>query len=726
MALKVFGLFQEANHFLGDKYTQVYECCLTNHNMGWPKYCQRALMTMHKRATEEQDTLAVLLYHDFKASAISLPSGSTVDLTVATDYPFDEKIKITVTSTAGLTLALRIPAWCHDATVLLANGTTASAQAGTLFHTMVVSGTSKLELELPMEIRLENRTAGAVAVHRGPLVYAYNVNWTANHSAEHPDGQCAGLGVAPVPRNGTFLCDIELEPKVQTSPAQIVISNETTFSFVRRSETMPTPPLGRGVFSSFLVPVEIRVTSPAGSNGKNFTMIPFGATDLRITELLPAAALPLLPPPLNYLATKLRVSGSAQLPFVPTAFNGSWPAGKMDGPAVTDNSAKDNGFVVLRSGSPQTSSTVLVYPKIQATRAYPLKSVSVGIRYETGYVGSNGPDVTVVAVSDTTKTKTILSRTNLTGYSFNACHEQRCYSPTLNGTASFDAALDGDVQLEIHFTNHDLNMQLLLPLEFELTWADHAALKTTDEDAGLGPADAASSLNGATTSAQASGFFWHISDVHVLYGRNVSWAPDKPPPGKPFGSHGSDATFESGLYQNLTSEMARRNAKPDFILLSGDISNEVKDIFEATRILKICFPTTPVYVSDGNHDVNLGFYNRANLTDPERLGPGTHTRDWTESSSPDTGDPDLGEDSQRLGLLESVWNATGWLSAPWCAGCLAPFCKAGVYSTPVFGVPGLRVLNVNTNPWIGPARHIYSWPPTNQRILASVNDLVER
>ena len=206
----------------------------------------------------------------------------------------------------------------------------------------------------------------------------------------------------------------------------------------------------------------------------------------------------------------------------------------------------------------------------------------------------------------------------------------------------------------------------------------------------------------AVTAAVAGpGFFWHIADVHVLYGRNVSWAPDKPAPGEPFGSHGADTTFGSGLYQNLTAEMALRNPSADFILLSGDISNEVRDIIEATRILKSQFPHTPVYVSNGNHDVNLGFYNRANTTDPERLGPGTHTRGWSRSNSPSLGDPDLGNSSQRLGLLEEVWNANGWLAAPWCLRCLSTFREAGVYSSPVFGVPGLRILNVNTNPWIG-------------------------
>eukprot|EP01051_Picozoa_sp_SAG22_P009227 SAG22_NODE_754_length_7443_cov_4.952478_4_plen_471_part_00 len=454
---------------------QVYECCLTNHNMGWPKYAQRAAMTLS--STQEEDTLAVLLYHSFEARQITLPSGSTADLKVSTEYPFRESISITVATTAGLTLALRIPGWADKASIMLANGTTVRAQPATLFQTRVPAGTSQLELTLPMEIWVENRTAGAVAVHRGPLLFAHNVEWAADHSARNPTGQCAGLGLQPVPRNRSFLCDIGLTPRAATSPQQIAISNATKFVFRRRTEDTPALPPGRGIFSSFLVPVDIVATSADGK-GSGFTMIPYGATDLRITELVPAAAPPPLPPPLVYPATTLEVSGPEQLPFLPTAFNGSWPAGKMDGPAVTDNSEKDRGFITLRSGAPKQSSAVLVYPKIRATAAHRLKSVGVRVRYETGYTGFNGPNLTIVATVDgdgsataTTAAATLLSHKNLTGYSFDKCHEQRCYSPPLAGTGTFGTPAVGDVQLEIMFANAELNVQLLLPFEFELTWA---------------------------------------------------------------------------------------------------------------------------------------------------------------------------------------------------------------------------------------------------------------
>ena len=65
----------------------------------------------------------------------------------------------------------------------------------------------------------------------------------------------------------------------------------------------------------------------------------------------------------------------------------------------------------------------------------------------------------------------------------------------------------------------------------------------------------------------------------------------------------------------MTAEMAARNPTPDFILHSGDILFDMKDITEASRILKATFPNTPCYVSNGNHDTNLGFYNGANASD---------------------------------------------------------------------------------------------------------------
>ena len=177
------------------RFMQVFECCLANHNQGWPKYAQRAVMTA-KEDWGIDDTLAVLLYHDFEAKAIVLPSGATAGVVVSTDYPFGDVIHINFTSAKNIIVALRIPGWCPKITGQSQNisevcrverrvCTTSDGcrtridpcSPGGFFRTAVQSGKAirptAMKLHLPMQVRLENRTqngidhGSGIAVHRG-------------------------------------------------------------------------------------------------------------------------------------------------------------------------------------------------------------------------------------------------------------------------------------------------------------------------------------------------------------------------------------------------------------------------------------------------------------------------------------------------------------------------------------------------------------------------------
>ena len=101
----------------------------------------------------------------------------------------------------------------------------------------------------------------------------------------------------------------------------------------------------------------------------------------------------------------------------------------------------------------------------------------MAVRYETGYVGSDGADLALFASvvgKEHSAQRPALNLSNLTQYSFNACHQQRCYSPALTGTATFETPVVGDVQLELRFVNRERNLQLLLPFTFDLTWEEGA------------------------------------------------------------------------------------------------------------------------------------------------------------------------------------------------------------------------------------------------------------
>ena len=145
------------------------------------------------------------------------------------------------------------------------SATIAPAIPGTLFKARLGPGASTIKLSLPMDVRLENRTLGRVAVHRGPLLYSHNIEWQGTHPTgphTRPGGQCAPGGLFPRPRNETFLCDISLTPRTPISPQQLgPIGSKFTF---RHRENLSEPRYDQGFFSSMLVPVELEVVPDAG------------------------------------------------------------------------------------------------------------------------------------------------------------------------------------------------------------------------------------------------------------------------------------------------------------------------------------------------------------------------------------------------------------------------------------------------------------------------------
>ncbi|HEV2782532.1 MAG TPA: beta-L-arabinofuranosidase domain-containing protein [Actinophytocola sp.] len=117
--------------------------------------------------------------HQYLPAVINAPAGS---LTMATDYPLDGTVELTVTSSTSdtpWTLALRIPDWCRGATVTV-NGDAASASPGERGYLELArpwQEGDRITLTLPMPPRLTtphpavDALRGTVAIERGPVVY---------------------------------------------------------------------------------------------------------------------------------------------------------------------------------------------------------------------------------------------------------------------------------------------------------------------------------------------------------------------------------------------------------------------------------------------------------------------------------------------------------------------------------------------------------------------------
>lgn len=128
--------------------------------------------------TASEDTVYCHLYVGSKARLI-LESGE-ITLTQQTDYPWDGKVRFTVSGASGkpFTLALRKPSWCRSATVTV-NGKadTPALQNGYLLltRTWQDGDTAELALDMPVTVIEAHpqvrANAGRIALTRGPLVY---------------------------------------------------------------------------------------------------------------------------------------------------------------------------------------------------------------------------------------------------------------------------------------------------------------------------------------------------------------------------------------------------------------------------------------------------------------------------------------------------------------------------------------------------------------------------
>eukprot|EP00756_Hemistasia_phaeocysticola_P051986 Hpha_TRINITY_DN27171_c0_g1::TRINITY_DN27171_c0_g1_i1::g.29263::m.29263 len=133
-----------------------YGCCTANFNQGWPKFASMLFF-------RTKGGIAVGAY----APAVGVDPATGTRVNVTTDYPFNDKISVTVDAKQPTKLFLRIPAWAVLATV---NGDPAAN--GTMYEVSAPAGTSTFIIDLAAEVRVEEWDMGALSVHHGALLYS--------------------------------------------------------------------------------------------------------------------------------------------------------------------------------------------------------------------------------------------------------------------------------------------------------------------------------------------------------------------------------------------------------------------------------------------------------------------------------------------------------------------------------------------------------------------------
>jgi len=151
-------------------------CCQHNHSQGWPYYEEHLWM-----ATPDNG-IAAMMYNSSEVTAkVGNVKGKTVTLKQTTHYPFDENIKIEVSTSSPVSfpLYLRVPRWCKDPKVTI-NGNPVNVDAAPSSYIRLENKWKQgdlIELTLPMELALKlwTENKNSVSVNYGPLTFSLKI-----------------------------------------------------------------------------------------------------------------------------------------------------------------------------------------------------------------------------------------------------------------------------------------------------------------------------------------------------------------------------------------------------------------------------------------------------------------------------------------------------------------------------------------------------------------------
>ena len=274
-------------------------CCQHNHSQGWPYYAEHLFMA------SPDNGVAAMLYSSATVAA-RVNKGNNVIIKEETHYPFDEKIKFSITSSKSVSFPfyLRIPSWCNNAKIYI-NGALQNhnSKPGTYSRIERIWGNADVvELLLPMQIKVRTWTANknSVSVNYGALTYSLFIK----EDYKKMNSKASAIGDSKWQANA----DESKWPAYEIYPLSnwnygLLLNNDTASSFTIIKKKWPSDNFP---FSQQHVPIEIMAKgkqipswqtdqyglcdtlpqSPVNVAAKeeNITLIPMGAARLRISS----------------------------------------------------------------------------------------------------------------------------------------------------------------------------------------------------------------------------------------------------------------------------------------------------------------------------------------------------------------------------------------------------------------------------------------------------------
>jgi hypothetical protein len=285
-----------------------FGCCTANFHQGWPKFAA------HQWMASADGGLAAISYAP--STGVAVIQGRTVQFSVESEYPFRDTATIKVTTPVAMAfpLHLRIPSWAEGAEVsfrsqdpgqLVTVRTGDEVAASKAVEPAIVvrekidqpgrfarfdvtwgAGTTIITVRVPANISIWKGMNDAAAINRGPLTFALNVPGEWKVARDRPEHAYD---------------DWEVQPKGAWNYALVLDRDDPS-----KSITFEERPVGPRPFATEGAPIVAKVKgrklpgwvmeknaaappprSPVTSDEplETLTFLPYGCTDLRVTEL---------------------------------------------------------------------------------------------------------------------------------------------------------------------------------------------------------------------------------------------------------------------------------------------------------------------------------------------------------------------------------------------------------------------------------------------------------
>lgn len=147
-----------------------YPCCLANMHQGWPKLVESMWM-----ATQDNG-LAAIIYGPSVVNA-KVGKGENVKIIEETEYPFSGSVRmiIELVKESEFPIQLRIPNWAENTIVKYKDKSLQAHQGTYLVLKEVWNDRDTIDIEFPMDVRIERRYNNSASVLRGPLYFALRI-----------------------------------------------------------------------------------------------------------------------------------------------------------------------------------------------------------------------------------------------------------------------------------------------------------------------------------------------------------------------------------------------------------------------------------------------------------------------------------------------------------------------------------------------------------------------